>query len=76
MPGALDGLGLVREARRRLPRLPAVLVTGHAGEAAAEDLAQVEQGGPFALVRKPAAAEVLVERLRRVLGQEQAGPGA
>ena len=72
MPGGMDGLGLVEEARRRLPRLPAVLVTGHAGEASSERLAAVERGGPFALVRKPAATEVLVERLDRVLGERRA----
>jgi CheY-like chemotaxis protein len=74
MPGGMDGLGLVEEARRRLPRLPAVLVTGHAGEAASERLAAVERGGPFALVRKPAATEVLIERLDRVLGERRAVP--
>ena len=72
MPGGLDGLGLLREARQRLPRLPAVLVTGHAGEAAPDMLEAAERGGPFALVRKPAAAEVLVERLGRVLRQGRA----
>jgi CheY-like chemotaxis protein len=72
MPGGMDGLGLVEEARRRLPRLPAVLVTGHAGEAASEALAAVERAGPFALVRKPAATDTLVERLNRVLGERRA----
>ena len=72
MPGGMDGLGLLREARKRLPRLPAVLVTGHAGEAVPEMLEAAERGGPFALVRKPAAAEVLADRLGRVLGQGRA----
>ncbi|WP_372621179.1 PAS domain-containing protein [Falsiroseomonas sp.] len=72
MPGGLDGLGLVEEARRRLPRLPAVLVTGHAAEALPEQLDSVERGGPFALVRKPAGAEVVAERLGRVLRQARA----
>jgi CheY-like chemotaxis protein len=72
MPGGMDGRGLMEEARRRLPRLPAVLLTGHAAEAASELLAAVERGGPFALVRKPAATEVLVERLERVLGERRA----
>jgi CheY-like chemotaxis protein len=69
MPGGLDGLSLLEEARRRLPRVPAVLVTGHAAEALPERLEAVERGGPFALVRKPAAAEVVADRLTRVLGQ-------
>ncbi|HEV7264931.1 MAG TPA: PAS domain-containing protein [Falsiroseomonas sp.] len=72
MPGGLDGLGLVEEARRRLPRLPAVLVTGHAAEALPERLDSVERGGPFALVRKPARAEVVADRLGRVLSQARA----
>jgi PAS domain S-box-containing protein len=69
MPGEHDGIGLIEEARRRWPWLPVVLVTGHAGEAAPERLAAVERGGPFALVRKPAIADVVVERLARVLGR-------
>ncbi|CAH2605919.1 Histidine kinase (plasmid) [Rhodovastum atsumiense] len=73
MPGEMDGLGLVEEARRRLPRLPAVMVTGHAGSAAPGRLEAVEQGGPFALVRKPAPPAVLVERLSRVLRQGKPG---
>jgi signal transduction histidine kinase/ActR/RegA family two-component response regulator len=67
MPGGLDGLDLVEAARRRLPRLAVVLVTGHVGDAAAERLEAVERGGPFALVRKPVAAETLLECLARVL---------
>jgi DNA-binding NtrC family response regulator len=62
-------LGLVEEARRRLPRLPAVLVTGHAGSAGSERLEAAERGGPFALVRKPACHDVLVGHLSRVLAQ-------
>ncbi|KAA5610852.1 PAS domain-containing protein [Rhodovastum atsumiense] len=73
MPGELDGLGLVEEARSRLPRLPAVLVTGHAGSAASQRLAAAERGGPFAMVRKPASPTVLAERLDRVLGQGRRG---
>jgi CheY-like chemotaxis protein len=69
LPRGLDGLELLREARRMLPRLPAVLVTGQAGDAQPEALAAAEQGGPFAQVRKPSAAEVLVERLQRVPGE-------
>jgi CheY-like chemotaxis protein len=69
MPGGIDGIGLIEEARRRWPRLPAVLVTGHAGDADASRVEQIERSGPFALVRKPAATEVLIERLSRVLSQ-------
>ncbi|CAH2600511.1 Histidine kinase [Rhodovastum atsumiense] len=67
MPGRLDGLDLLREARLRVPRLPAVLVTGHAGDAGPGKIEEAERGGPFALLRKPVAAEALLERLGRVL---------
>ncbi|TCZ52616.1 PAS domain S-box protein [Roseicella aquatilis] len=67
MPGSRDGLDLLREARTRLPRLPAVLVTGHAGEAGAGRLEEAERGGPFSLLRKPAAPQDLLERLGRVM---------
>jgi CheY-like chemotaxis protein len=74
MPGALDGLGLLDEVRTRLPRLPAVLVTGHAGEAGPGRLEHAEHGGPFAVLRKPAVPETLLDRLACVL--ERAGtPG-
>jgi CheY-like chemotaxis protein len=54
-------------ARERRRRLPAVLVTGHVGDAAPGGLEGAERGGPFALVRKPVTAEVLAERLALVL---------
>jgi signal transduction histidine kinase/ActR/RegA family two-component response regulator len=72
MPGGLDGLELVEAARRRLPRLAVVLVTGHVGDAAAERLELVERGGPFALLRKPVAPERLLDCLGRVLGPARA----
>jgi signal transduction histidine kinase len=68
MPGPFDGLALAEEARRRLPRLAVVLVTGHVGDAATERLEAVERGGPFAVVRKPVAPELLLDCLARVLG--------
>ncbi len=69
MPGTMDGLGLVAEVRRRMPRLPAVLVTGHAGEAGPGRLEDAERSGPFALLRKPVEPDALFERLGRVLRQ-------
>ena len=69
MPGPLDGLDLLNELRLRLPRLPAVLVTGHAGDAVPGRMEAAERGGPFALLRKPAESEVLYDRLARVLRQ-------
>ena len=71
MPGGVDGIGLIEEVRRRWPRLPALLVTGHVGDAATSRLQEAERGGPFALVRKPAVAAVLMDCLSRVLAQSR-----
>ncbi|WP_165982306.1 PAS domain-containing protein [Dankookia rubra] len=76
MPGVLDGLDLLAEVRTQLPRLPAVLVTGHAGEVAHGRMDEAERGGPFALLRKPATPEVLLDRLARVLRQSGTGRAA
>lgn len=66
MPG-MNGLTLIREARERRPRLPALLLTGYAGTAHAEFMGLAGADGPFALLRKPVrpaelsdAAEMLV----------------
>lgn len=58
MPG-MDGLALIRAARERQPRLPALLLTGHAGDAHADLLGLAEANGPFAMLRKPAHAEAM-----------------
>lgn len=64
MPG-MNGLALIRAARLRRPGLPALLLTGYAGEA--EELAA---GLPerFALLRKPAGQNELVARIEALLG--------
>ena len=63
MPGELDGVGLIEEARQRLPHLPTVLMTGHATDPAAKRL----ERGTFALARKPVAADALVNLLSHVI---------
>lgn len=59
---AMSGLALMREARRRRPGLPVLLLTGYAGEAArlVQD-ANVDMAG-FALLRKPVGERELVDR--------------
>jgi CheY-like chemotaxis protein len=69
MPGELDGIGLIGEARRRWPHLPAVLLTGDAGVTVPAQLAALERDGAFALLRKPVSAKVLIDHLNRVLDQ-------
>ncbi|MBS0638437.1 MAG: PAS domain S-box protein [Proteobacteria bacterium] len=67
MPGGIDGLTLVREARRRRPNLPAVLITGHAGEASPEALRAAVGTGPFSLMRKPASVDAVEAQIALLL---------
>ena len=65
MPG-MDGLTLIREARRRRPKLPALLLTGYVDASvrlAVEDAAM----GSTALLRKPVSDTVLAERAAALL---------
>jgi CheY-like chemotaxis protein len=64
MPG-MDGAALIREAQRRRPALPAILLTGYAGDAA--DLMVGGTGGRFSLLRKPVTTEQLADRVERAL---------
>ncbi len=65
MPG-MDGLALIRETHRRHPDLPAILVTGHAG-----DSASLARSGAFAadctLLHKPLRTSRLAERIAAAL---------
>lgn len=65
MPG-MDGVALVREAQRRRPRLPAILPTGFATNAA-EIAVGGAVGGAFTLLRKPVEGKVLAERMAVLL---------
>jgi signal transduction histidine kinase/CheY-like chemotaxis protein len=65
MPG-IDGLALIRNARRHRPDLPAILLTGYTGHGA-----QLAVGGSlngaFTLVRKPVTAAQLADRVEALL---------
>jgi CheY-like chemotaxis protein len=67
MPG-IDGLALIREAQRRRPGLPAILLTGFATNAA-ELAVGGAVSGTFSLLRKPVATEVLAERIAVLLAR-------
>jgi PAS domain S-box-containing protein len=74
MPG-LDGLSLIREIRRRRPEVPALLLTGNAGDdaqAAAVVMGGVA-GGEFSLVRKPVTADEVAARVAALLRAAQPG---
>jgi CheY-like chemotaxis protein len=57
MPGAVSGLELAREIRRRHPSLPIALATGYAESAAGI------RDGEFKLLLKPYSVEALAEAL-------------
>jgi PAS domain S-box-containing protein len=65
MPG-MDGIALVREANRRRPKLPAILLTGFATNAA-EIAVGGAVSGLFSLLRKPVTEQELVERVAMLL---------
>ena len=65
MPG-MGGLALIREARLRRPGLPAVLLTGYAGDAAHLAVSGAPPGA-FSLLRKPVSVAQLVDRIEMVL---------
>lgn len=66
MPG-MDGLELLRAARKRQAGLPALLVTGYAGDADAGEFAAAVGHGPLMLLRKPVGPEELVDRVAALL---------
>ena len=61
MPG-MDGLTLVREAQLRRPRLPAILLTGHA-TTAAEIAVGEAVSGTLSMLRKPIRGKHLADRV-------------
>ncbi len=61
MPG-MDGVAVIRAARDRVPNLPAVLLTGYAGDRVASDL-----NATFALMRKPISGVNLADRIATLL---------
>jgi DNA-binding NtrC family response regulator len=67
MPGAMNGLGLVREVRLRRPGLPVLLMSGHAG--AVIDNAQDENIG---VLRKPYDINDLDTALREAVERQVA----
>jgi CheY-like chemotaxis protein len=62
----MDGIAVIREAQRRTPRLPAILLTGYAEGAAALGMRN-DVAGAFTLVTKPVRAQHLVERMAMLM---------
>ncbi|RZM02260.1 MAG: PAS domain-containing protein [Variovorax sp.] len=64
MPGGMNGFGLAREMRRRLPGIRVLLTTGFAGSA---DGKNSDQGVEFEILKKPYRLADLARRVRLVL---------
>jgi PAS domain S-box-containing protein len=65
MPG-MDGLALIQAAQAQRPGLPAVLLTGYAGDGTALALSGAISGS-FSLLRKPVTGEQLADRVAALL---------
>ncbi|WP_158921742.1 PAS domain S-box protein [Acidisphaera sp. S103] len=65
MPG-MDGLALIRAAQERRPGLPAVLLTGYAGDGATLAVGGAISG-TFSLLRKPVTGMQLADRINALL---------
>jgi FixJ family two-component response regulator len=65
MPG-MDGLALIRGAQARMPGLPAILLTGYAGDGASVAVGGAVTG-PFMLLRKPTRATELGDQIHTML---------
>jgi signal transduction histidine kinase/ActR/RegA family two-component response regulator len=66
MPG-MDGVALIREAQRLRPALPAILLTGYAGDVAALAVGEAIGRGAFALLRKPVTGAQLADQVAAML---------
>jgi len=68
MPG-MDGLSLIRSAQSLRPGLPAILLTGYAGDGAALAVGGAVSG-TFSLLRKPVSGSQLVDRITALLATD------
>jgi CheY-like chemotaxis protein len=59
MPG-MDGVALIRAVQERRPHMPAILLTGYAGDVTAFAVGKTFKG-PFSLLRKPISGMLLAD---------------
>jgi signal transduction histidine kinase/CheY-like chemotaxis protein/HAMP domain-containing protein len=71
----IDGLAVIKSAQQQLPQLPAILLTGYAGDDAALAVSGAIRGS-FSLLRKPVDAAHLVDRLSTLLAAADSVPTA
>jgi PAS domain S-box-containing protein len=65
MPG-MDGVALIRAAQERRPHMPAILLTGYAGDVTAFAVGKTFTG-PFSLLRKPISGMLLADGVAMLL---------
>jgi CheY-like chemotaxis protein len=71
---AMEGLTLIRLVQERRPSLPAVLLTGYAGDGAALAVGGAISGS-FSLLRKPVSGTQLVDRINALLASQRQPSG-
>jgi signal transduction histidine kinase/ActR/RegA family two-component response regulator len=69
MPGR-NGVDLIREVHARMPGLPAILLTGHVGDAAAARAARRQKSEHFTLLQKPMPPAQLAEQLAALMRKD------
>jgi len=72
LPG-MDGMQLLKRLHERFPRLPVIMMSGHAGIAAAVDAIKA---GAYDFLEKPLHLEVLLDKVESALKHRPAGRGA
>jgi PAS domain S-box-containing protein len=70
----MDGLTVIREAQKRRPNLPAILLTGYARDGAALAVGGAITGS-FSLLRKPVSGTQLLERINALLASRKQTSG-
>jgi signal transduction histidine kinase/ActR/RegA family two-component response regulator len=68
MPGD-NGIELIREIHVRTPGLPAILLTGHVGDVAAEQAVQGQETDDFSLLQKPIRPAQIAARLAMLMAK-------
>jgi CheY-like chemotaxis protein len=71
---SMDGLALIRAAQERRPGLPAVLLTGYAGDGATLAVGGAITGA-FSLLRKPVSGTQLADRITALLASRKTVSG-
>lgn len=66
----ISGLEVLRQARRLMPGLPCILLTGNLHDAASAALTPFSDGGPFTVLRKPVAPDALAAAVNSLLADK------